>query len=262
MFDAEAHGVGSFVAIGDSFTEGYGDYYPDGGCQGWADRFAGHLAMSSPDLTYANLGVRGKLLRQIISEQVPLAIALKPDLISLAAGGNDLLRPKADPGALAASFEQAVTQLRAGGSRVLLFSGFDPAGLPLMRLIRDKCIAYNSRIKDIAARHDCLHVDLWSMSVLGDPREWCADRLHLAPDGHRRVALHVAETVGLAVGEDWRTPLPPDPVGKPGWLAARRQDLHWARAYAAPWIQRRLRGVSSGDGLQAKRPDLLPLSLP
>jgi len=73
------------------------------------------------------------------------------------------------------------------------------------------------------------------------------------------VALHVAETAGLAVSEDWRTALPPDPAGRPGWLGARRQNLDWARAYAAPWIGRRLRGVSSGDGLPAKRPDLRPL---
>jgi lysophospholipase L1-like esterase len=252
-------GVESFVAIGDSFTEGYGDYYPDGSCQGWADRFALQLSSSAPGLSYANLAVRGKLLGQIINDQLPTAIAMRPGLISLAAGGNDLLRPRADPGALAESFEQAVAAMRAAGSQVLLFSGFDPVALPLMRLIRDKCMAYNARIKDIAVRHDCLHVDLWSMSVLGDPRVWCADRLHLAPDGHRRVALHVAETVGLAASDDWRTPLPMDPAGEPGWLRARRQDLHWARTYAAPWIHRRLRGVSSGDGLPAKRPDLQPL---
>ncbi len=251
--------VKSFVAIGDSFTEGYGDYYPDGNCKGWADRFAGMLSEAGPGLAYANLAIRGKLLGQVINEQVPVAVALKADLISLAAGGNDLLRPGADPGSLAAAFEDAVIQLRASGSQVLLFSGFDPVGLPLMRLIRGKCMAYNARIKDIAARHDCLHADLWSMSVLADPRQWCADRLHLAPDGHRRVALYVAEVAGLAVDEDWRTPLPPDPAGSPSWPRARRQDLRWARAYAAPWIQRRLRGVSTGDGLNAKRPDLRPL---
>jgi lysophospholipase L1-like esterase len=250
--------VRSFVAIGDSFTEGYGDYYPDGSCQGWADRFARQLSGSVPELTYANLAIRGKLLAQITSEQVPAAIALKPDLISLAAGGNDLLRPRADPDSLAVAYELAVTQLREAGHQVLLFSGFNPAGLPLMRLIRDKCLTYNAQIKDIAARHDCLHVDLWSMTVLADPRHWCADRLHLAPDGHRRVALHVAETAGLAVSEDWRTPLPPDPAAPAGWLRARREDLHWARAYAAPWIQRRLRGVSTGDAMTPKRPDLHP----
>jgi hypothetical protein len=73
------------------------------------------------------------------------------------------------------------------------------------------------------------------------------------------VALHVAETAGLAVSEDWRVPLPRDHADAPGWLRARREDLHWARAYAAPWIGRRLRGVSSGDGVPPKRPDLLPL---
>jgi hypothetical protein len=36
-------------------------------------------------------------------------------------------------------------------------------------------------------------------------------------------------------------------------------DLAWARGYAAPWLSRRLRGVSSGDGIEPKRPDLLPL---
>lgn len=251
--------IRSFAAIGDSFTEGYGDYYPDGSCRGWADRFARLLAASAPDLTYANLAIRGKLLHQVISEQVPPAIALQPDVISLAAGGNDLLRPRADPEALAATFEQAVIQLREAAGQVLIFSGADLAGMPLMRLIRDKVIAYNSRIKEIAAQHDCLHVELASMTVLADRREWCPDRLHLAAEGHRRVALLVAETVGLPVSEDWRVPLPPDP--KPGndWLSARRQDLHWVRAYAAPWIWRRVRGVSSGDGLPAKRPDLLPL---
>jgi lysophospholipase L1-like esterase len=251
--------VGSFVAIGDSFTEGYGDFYPDGSCQGWADRFAGLLAASSPGLTYANLAIRGKLLRQVVAEQVPAAVTMRPDLISLAAGGNDLLRPGADPDLLADAFEQAVSELKTAGCRVLLFSGFDPSGLPLMRFIRDKCIVYNARIRDIARRHECLHVDLWSMTVLADPRHWCDDRLHLAPEGHRRVALHVAETAGLPVGEDWRIPLAPDPAGAPAWLRARRQDMQWVSSYAAPWIQRRLRGVSSGDGLPPKRPALTPL---
>ena len=83
---------------------------------------------------------------------------------------------------------------------------------------------------------------------------WCADRLHLAPDGHRRVALRACEVAGVPATEDWRAPLPP--VTPLDWLTARQQDLTWARTYAAPWLSRRLRGVSSGDGRIAKRPDL------
>jgi lysophospholipase L1-like esterase len=248
---------GSFVALGDSFTEGIGDPYPDGTHQGWADRFARYLAATSPGLAYANLAIRGKLLGQVIDEQVPAAVRVEPDLVSIAAGGNDLLRPSADPDALAAEFERAVAALRAAGSAVMLFTGFDPAGFPLIRLIRGKTAAYNAQLRQIAQRYDCLHVDLWSMKVLADQREWCLDRLHLSPDGHRRVALRACEVAGVPAPADWREPLPPQP--SPGWLTARRRDVLWARTYAAPWLSRRLRGVSSGDGLVPKRPDLLGL---
>lgn len=248
---------GSFVALGDSFTEGIGDPYPDGTYQGWADRFARHLAATSPGLMYANLAIRGKLLGQVIDEQVPAAVQLAPELVSIAGGGNDLLRPGADPDALAASLEPAVAALRAAGCTVLLFTGFDPGGFPVIRLVRGKVAAYNAQLRQIAVRHDCLHVDLWSMKILGDPREWCTDRLHLAPDGHRRVALRACEIAGVPAPDDWRDPLPPLPVS--GWRTARQQDLVWARTYAAPWLSRRLRRVSSGDGVPPKRPDLRAL---
>jgi lysophospholipase L1-like esterase len=248
---------GSFVALGDSFTEGIGDPYPDGTSQGWADRFARQLAATSPGLTYANLAVRGKLLGQVINEQVPAAIRLAPDLASIAAGGNDLLRPRSDPDALAALFEGAVVALRSAGCPVMLFTGFDPGGFPMIRLIRGKVAAYNAQLRQIARRHDCLHVDLWSMTVLADAREWCPDRLHLAADGHRRVALRACEVAGIPAPDDWRKPLPPQPPTD--WRAARRADATWARRYAAPWLSRRLRGVSSGDGVRPKRPDLLDL---
>jgi lysophospholipase L1-like esterase len=258
--------VDSYVALGDSFTEGVGDPSPDGsGCRGWADQFAERLARQQPGFRYANLAIRGKLLTQIIDEQVPSAIAMAPELVSLAAGGNDLLRPRADPEALAQIFGDAVARLAAAGCRVLAFAGFDPGTFPLVRMIRGKAAAYNSRIAAIAERGDCMLVDLWSMTVLADPREWCEDRLHLAPDGHRRVALRACEAVGLPVEEDWRAPLPRDPRmtaagrGPGGWLAARRGDAHWVRAHGAPWVSRRLRGVSSGDGMTPKRPELLPL---
>jgi len=256
----------SFVALGDSFTEGVGDPGPDGpGCRGWADQFAQRLARQSPGLRYANLAIRGKLLTQIAQEQVPRAIAMAPDLVSLAAGGNDLLRPRADPEELAAVFDDAVTSLRSAGCQVLAFAGFDPGTFPLVRMIRGKAAAYNRRIRAIADQRGCMLVDLWTMTVLADPREWCDARLHLGPDGHRRVALRACEVAGIPVDEDWRAPLPADPRlaasgrGARGWLAARGGDVRWARAHAAPWVSRRLRGVSSGDGMTAKRPELLPL---
>jgi lysophospholipase L1-like esterase len=254
--------IRSYVALGDSFTEGLDDLTaPDGGYRGWADRFAERLDARQPGLRYANLAVRGKTLRQVADGQVPAAISLRPDLVSIAAGGNDMLRPGADPDALAAEFDQVIVTLQQAGCPVLMFTGFDPR-FPVLRLIRGKVAAFNMHLRAIADRHQCHVVDLWSMHVLHDPRAWSADRLHLTADGHRRVALRTCEVLGVPVDEDWREPWPalsqPPRSAAAGWLSARRMDARWARVHAAPWVGRRLRGRSSGDGIPPKRPQLLP----
>src|SRR5215472_15322735 len=217
--------IGSFAALGDSFTEGLDDPRADqAGYRGWADRFAGMLAGQRPGLRYANLAVRGKLLRQVTEEQVPAAIAMAPDLVSLAAGGNDLLRPRGDPDVLAEHFDEAVRTLLMAGCQVVVFTGFDPR-FPVLRLIRGKVAAYNMHLRAIADQHGCHVVDLWGMKVLCDPRAWSADRLHLTPDGHRRVALRTCEVLGVSVDEDWREPWPQEQSvtssGRRAWLAAR-----------------------------------------
>ncbi|HCU95339.1 MAG TPA: SGNH hydrolase, partial [Actinobacteria bacterium] len=221
--------VGSFVALGDSFTEGLDDPRADqSGYRGWADRFAEMLATHRPGLRYANLAVRGKVLREVAEEQVPQAIAMAPDLVSLAAGGNDMLRPRADPDTLAEAFDEVVRTLLMAGCPVLMFTGFDPR-FPVLRLIRGKVAAFNMHLRAIADRHQCYVVDLWSMNVLRDPRAWSADRLHLTPDAHRRVALRACEVIGAPVAADWREPWPSveglASSQARAWLGARRMDL-------------------------------------
>jgi len=256
--------IRSYVALGDSFTEGLNDpTAADGGYRGWADRFAERLDAQRPGLRYANLAVRGRVLRQVTEDQMPVAISLRPDLVSVAAGGNDLLRPGADPDTLAESFDEMIAVLVQAGGPVLMFTGFDPR-FPVLRLIRGKVAAFNMHLRVIAGRHQCYLVDLWSMTVLRDPRAWSADRLHLTSDGHRRVALRACEVLGVPVDEDWREPWPAlDQASRSAaasWLSARRLDARWARMHAAPWVTRRLRGRSSGDGVLPKRPQLLPFS--
>jgi lysophospholipase L1-like esterase len=257
------------VALGDSFTEGLNDAAPGGGFRGWADRLAGLMAAEYPGLRYANLAVRGKLLRQVVAEQVPAAAAMSPGLVSLAGGGNDILRPGADPDVLAELFDVAVARLRAAGCQVLMFTGFDPIGFPLIRLLRGRIGTYNMHLRAIADARGCYLVDLWSMRFLRSPDAWSADRLHLTAQSHQRVALRACEVLGVPVSEDWRAPLAADPpqtaidaLTRAAWLAARREDARWAREYLAPWVSRRLHGTSSGDGRSAKRPALEPVAPP
>jgi len=284
---ADPRAVHSFVALGDSFTEGLNDPAPGGGFRGWADRLAGLLAAEYPGLRYANLAVRGKLLRQIVAEQVPAAAAMSPGLVSIAGGGNDMLRPGADPDTLAELFDVAVARLRESGARVLIFTGSDPVGIPLLRLLRGKIAAYNMHLRAIADARDCYLVDLWSMRFLRDMSAWSADRLHLSAASHQRVALRAAEVLGIPASGDWRAPvgdagsvesgavqaavkslvgagtetgaLARPGVARAAWIAARREDAKWAREYLLPWVSRRLHGTSSGDDLPAKRPRLLPV---
>ena len=258
-------GAASFVAIGDSFTEGVGDPAPGGEFRGWADRLAGLLAAR---LAYRNpgyLAVRGKLLRQIVAEQVPAAVAMSPDLVSIAGGGNDILRPGGDPDTLAELFDVAVARLRQAGCRVMIFTGADPAGIPVLRLLRGRIAAYDMHLRGIADARGCYLVDLWSMRFMRDMRSWSPDRLHLTAESHRRVALRACEVLGVPVTDDWRVPqhdealVSADELARAAWLAARRKDAHWAREYLVPWVNRRLHGSSSGDGLTAKRPELQPV---
>ncbi|WP_406278282.1 SGNH/GDSL hydrolase family protein [Embleya sp. NBC_00896] len=247
----------TFVAVGDSFTEGMSDLAPDGGYRGWADLLATRLAADTPTLRYANLAVRGKLIRQIADEQVDTAAALGGDLITLAGGLNDVLRPRCDVAAVCAVFEEAAAKLAAGGGHLVLFRSTDPtrrlrSSARLMPRI-EQLVGF---VDTVAARHGATVVDLFTARVFDDPRMWADDRLHLSTEGHRRVAEATAQALGLPAEDDWRAPLPA--AVPAAWADRRRADARWARTHLGPWLARRATGRSSGDGRAPKRSDLAP----
>ncbi|OZV80217.1 GDSL family lipase [Micromonospora echinospora] len=250
----------SFVAVGDSFTEGMDDAYPDGTYRGWADLVATRLAAEAgPDFRYANLAVRGKLFPQVVADQVPAALAMRPDLVSFAAGGNDVLRRGFDPEALVSRFDDMVRQLRADGADVLLFRFADVmARLPGQRMVAPRVQLLNRAVGETAERHGAILVDLYADDTYLNPLLWSTDRLHLSAAGHRRVAGQVLTALGVGCDEEWLL-VPPHPEPTP-WLAARAADLRWAGRHLAPWIRRRLTGRSSGDLVTAKRPQLGPIA--
>lgn len=252
----------SLVAVGDSFTEGVGDPYPDAvdGAvvfRGWADRLAEHLADHLGEIAYANLAVRGKLMRQIVTDQIPPVVEMAPDLVTLCAGGNDLLRPGGDPERMATILDHTVSRLRKAGSEVVLFTGVNVA-TGYMRGTIGLFARYYMNVRAIADKYDCYLVDQWSMKALTDARAWDEDRLHMSPEGHHRVALRTAEVLGVPVDERSDEPWPP--AQQVRWAEARRADLAWVKDSLGPWIGRRLTGRSSGDTVTAKRPELIPLT--
>ena len=247
-----------FVAVGDSFTEGIGDPDPDvpGNHRGWADRVAEVLAQDVDDFAYANLAVRGKLIAQIAADQIEPAIALSPDLVSICAGGNDVIRPGTDPDDIAAQLEDAVARLSSTGAAVVLFTGIDTGFTPVFRPFRGKVAIYNENVRAIADRHDCIVADQWALKSIQDMRFFDDDRLHLNALGHHEVARMVLRA--LNVPNDLQA-MQPEPLPTRTWREARAEDIGWAREHLMPWVLRRLRHQSSGDHVAAKRPEATPI---
>ncbi|MFT4212314.1 MAG: GDSL-type esterase/lipase family protein [Microbacterium sp.] len=249
----------SYVALGDSLTEGLcdGSRMPSGAYRGWADRLAELLAQTgdSPHpLRFANLAVRSRRVRDLAREQVPAALALRPALVSILMGHNDLVGARADPVALAAELARSVRRLRQAGSDVLLVTLFLPER-PAARLFARRVAAYNGELRRIARTEGCLLLDAEALAPLRERDMWADDRVHLRSRGHRLLAYRAAELLGV-----------PDAEALGGLDAALHDDephpAGWIRRDALPWLWRRVRGRTAGDGLRAKHDGYIDLPRP
>jgi len=204
-----------YVALGDSTTEGFRD--PIAGVTepllGWADRLAmildGNARLRDEHFAYTNLAARGRRIRHVVADQVPRAIELQADLVSIVIGGRDLMTAQGDPDELASEVESGVRAIRATGADVLLATCFDPRFGFFLKPLRDRAAVYNANLWSIARNHGTFTLDLWGARELQAPAMWAEDRVHLAPAGHRLLACKAAHSLGVpyyelaAPGGDW-----------------------------------------------------------
>ncbi len=231
---------------------------------GWTDRLAGHLSarrveQGLPPVLYANLAIRGKLIRYIVEQEVPQALALKPDLVIMDGGGNDILRPGHSLDRIMAYIEHGVRQIRESGADVIYCLPNQPPSEE-MNYIRGTTSDYATRLYELANKLDIYLCDTWAYPNLADPRLWSQDLIHPSPECHERLAQIALRGLGLDPDPAWQEqldlPLPPAPLS----LTARvKRNSSWIKEYSIPWIERRLKGVSSGDGRHAKRPYLIEM---
>jgi lysophospholipase L1-like esterase len=248
-----------YVALGDSSTEGLDDPDGAGGYRGWADRLAEHIAAVSPGVLYANLGVRGKSASEIRATQLAPAIAMRPDLATVVAGMNDLLRSGWDAARVAAPVGEMVAGLRGVGATVVTFTIPDVSRrMRLGRTLTAKTAALNVEIRRMAEATGAILLDLAAYEIADDPRVWAPDRIHGNPDGHARIAAALAHLIGLpgATPDALTTPLPSQARRRRDMIL---EDVAWVAKFVAPWAWRRLRGRTTGDGMTAKRPQLAPV---
>jgi len=243
-----------FVAVGDSFTEGVGDWderYPNG-VRGWADRVAKQLGKVDADTAYANLALRSRTLDEVVRDQVDRAVALDPTLVSFFAGGNDLLQVRSDVVDLLDRYEDAVARLAASGARVLLFTSYDLRLSPVLEPLRRRNDQLNRRIRQVALDHDALLVDHWAMRAYAHPRMWEADRLHMSRHGHRYLATEVLRALGVEHSITLRELGTEAPRT---WREALAAEREWWNGWVLPMLGRRRRNEPLGADLAARWPD-------
>ena len=255
-------GYRRYVAIGDSQTEGLWDGDDIIGLLGFADRLAAMVDSLWPGLQYANLAIRGKRIGHVLHEQVPRALAMRPDLITVCAGMNDVIQPGRSFGPALLDLERVYAALAGSGATVVTTTFPNVAQfLPLGRLVSTRLAQINNAISAAAHRYGFRLVDLYNAPSMRQLDTWAIDRVHASSKGHMLFAAAAAEALNLPdSNHDWA-------VGGLGptqrtLRAGAYEQLRWTQESFFPWIWRRLRGLSSADGREPKRPQLEIVSLP
>lgn len=243
-----------FVALGDSFTEGVGDANPGypNGVRGWADRVAKHLAKQDPEWRYVNLAIRSKRLHQIVAEQLPAALDLRPSLVSFFAGGNDLLDVGTDPRRVLRQYEESINKIMATGAQVIMFTSYDLRITRLLEPFRPRNNLFNERIRAIARETGATLIDHQTLESYANPRLWSPDRIHMSKAGHKLMAATVLDALGVPWGFDLEDLDPYESQGR--WEEWVETSRFW-KDHVLPLIGRKLRRVTLGDTMAPKWPE-------
>src|SRR5271165_125955 len=246
-------GYSRYVAIGDSQTEGLWDGDDGVGLVGFADRLAALIDSHYPGLKYANLAVRGRRVGDVLTDQLPRALSLQPDLVTVCVGMNDVTRPGRSFNRTLPDLEGIYARLAQSGATVVTTTFPDVADiLPVGGLFAPRILRINRVIRTACDRHGFRLVDLYSAASMKEPDTWSADRMHGSTKGHVLFASAAAEALGLPFSNhDWAHASLG--AGQPSFGSRAYAQLRWTQCFLLPWIWRHLVGRSSGDGCLPKR---------
>jgi len=253
-------GFSRYVALGDSQTEGLWDVDDAGQLRGFADRLAAQLDSLYPGLMYANLAVRGRRIADVLHHQLPEAVAMRPDLITVCVGMNDATRPGRLFDTALADLDELYGQLAATGATVVTTTFPDIERIiPVGRVLGARVRRINAAIAAASEEYGFCKVDLFAAASMGRPETWSADRVHGSALGHRLFAAAAAEALGLP-GSDHSWAAADGPVASGSLVSRAQSQLLWTQNMLMPWIWRHLRGLPTAHGHGPRRPALAPVS--
>jgi lysophospholipase L1-like esterase len=190
-----------YLALGDSYTIGTG---LEDEAQNFPSLLARRLSGEAGiDVALTNLGVNGYTTTDLIREELPVARAVRPELVSILIGANDVVQGSEEAtyrGRLQHTY-QAIEELGVPAAHVLAVSipdfsplpGAAPFGSPSH--LRARIDAFNEIARTEAASRGFRYADITEISRetnRGD--DWlAADGLHPGPAQHRAFATHLWE---------------------------------------------------------------------
>jgi len=185
-----------YVALGDSYTIGTGLADES---QNFPSLLARKLREESGiEVALVNLGVNGYTTSDLIREELPVARGLRPELVTILIGANDLVQGSNESTyrIRLVSIYDALGSMGSPARRVLALSIPDFSGLPgaapfgSARELRSRIDAFNGVAQSEAASRDFRYIDITAISrQAGDTNGWvAADGLHPGPAQHRAIA--------------------------------------------------------------------------
>jgi phosphatidylinositol alpha 1,6-mannosyltransferase len=157
---------------------------------------------------------------------------------------------RAEVGRLAATLGTAVGRVRDAGADVLLVTPFMPRR-PASRLFETRFAAFADGLRDVAREHGAMLLDVRTRPELIDPAMWAEDRVHLNSAGHRVLAYEAAQLLGVRDASELGA-LEQSVHDDEGAADRHLRNPEWIVQHAAPWIARRMRGRTAGDGRSPK----------
>jgi lysophospholipase L1-like esterase len=189
-----------FAVMGDSFAAGVGGPSPGYADLPWAERVVAALRAGRPDLAYLNTGETGLRSAEVRQTQLDRVLAFEPDLVNIAAGGNDLLVRTPDLDRTEAELDAMYAAVRRLGADLVAFTVanvFD--AFPQLAAFRDMIAALNTRIRAVAQRHGATLVEMWEHPVRTRPDLMSADGVHFSRQGHAVLASEVVKALAAVV---------------------------------------------------------------
>jgi lysophospholipase L1-like esterase len=236
--------VTSLAVLGDSTAVGIGDPLPAGGWRGFGPLLA--AALGAPgELRYTNLSIIGARIADLRYEQLPGAVAARPDVAVILAGMNDTLRSDFDPRALRDDLDITVAGLQATGALVLIIRYHHHGRVfrlpgPLRRALHQRIEQLNDAIDQVVAAHGALCLDLHVTPGTYDTATWSVDRLHPSELGHRMLASALAS---MLAGAGIAIPHPVDLTCTDGRQLTAADHVAWLVCRGVPWLVRRGRDL-------------------